>query len=259
MTLLTFIADPETDLPPLLMVHGLLVSHRTWDPNLDLSQSFRCIKVDLPGHGASPALTQTKAAHPDALVQDLEAVRQQLGIGRWHLCGQSFGAALVLRYALDYQGHTGGVVFTNANGALREVWTEDARVASAALVRQIACEGQAAIRRMPYHPGKARHFSPEIRAMLSAEAERADPASIGLLQQEAIPRLSIRAGLDRLKAPVLLVNGLREKRFQPTRNWLGEAHPNIRIVDLPGGHSVNVEAAEAFNQAVTAFLRPLGL
>jgi 2-succinyl-6-hydroxy-2,4-cyclohexadiene-1-carboxylate synthase len=259
MTKLTYFADPDTGLPPLLMVHGILVSHRTWDPNAELAQSFRRIRVDLPGHGASPALTQAEAAHPDALLRDLDAVRQSLGLPRWHLCGQSFGAALVLRYALEFPDQTGGVIFTNANAALRQVWTEEAALASNSLVAQIRSEGHAAIRRMPFHPAKARHFDPAIRALLSAEADRVDPASIAFLQQEAIPRLSVRDRLDALRVPVLLTNGLRERRFQAARDWLGQAHPAIRIKDLPGGHSINVESATAFNEAATAFLRPLAV
>jgi 2-succinyl-6-hydroxy-2,4-cyclohexadiene-1-carboxylate synthase len=252
---LAYFADPDTGLPPLLMVHGILVSHRTWDPNAPLAAQFRRIRVDLPGHGTSPVLSRADKAHPDALVRALDAVRTKLGISRWHLCGQSFGAALVLRYALDLPDHTGGVVFTNANAALREIWSHDAAQANETLIRQIRSEGRAAIQRMVYHPAKARHFPPDLRAMLSAEADLADPESIALLHQEAIPRLSVRDRLANLRAPVLLTNGLRERRFQAAREWLEQAHPAIRIVDFAGGHSINVECAEGFNAAVGAFLQ----
>ncbi|MFY8273860.1 alpha/beta fold hydrolase [Pseudoalteromonas sp. SSDWG2] len=39
----------------------------------------------------------------DLLIHDLEAIRAHLGIERWVLCGESFGATLVLCYALRYQ------------------------------------------------------------------------------------------------------------------------------------------------------------
>jgi pimeloyl-ACP methyl ester carboxylesterase len=54
--------------------------------------------------------------------------------------------------------------------------------------------------------------------------------------------------------PTLLVNGKRERRFQPVRDWLEQTHRNIQIVDLDGGHSVNVECPDAFNRVATAFL-----
>jgi hypothetical protein len=33
--------------------------------------------------------------------------------------------------------------------------------------------------------------------------------------------------------------------------------PGVRIVDLEGGHSINIEAAEDFDRAVTEFVRDL--
>lgn len=252
-------ADPESDLPPLLMVHGMLVSHRTWDPNAAISAQFRRICVDLPGHGASPAVTTAAEAHPAALIRALDAVRARLNIPRWHICGQSFGAGLVLHYALAMPERCASVTITNGNAALRAEFTPEAEAANAALVAEIRSAGQAAIRQMTYHPAKARHFTPEIRTMLSGEADKADPASIALLLQEAMPRLSSHARLANLACPALLVNGLRERRFQPARAWLGETHPGFRIVDLPGGHSINVECPEGFNDAVTAFAAPVPL
>ena len=254
MTELAFSADTDTGLPPLLLVHGMLVSRRTWDLNMPLRQQFRLIRVDLPGHGASPALTDAGEAHPDALVRALDRVREKLGIDRWHLCGQSFGAALVLRYALDLPEKSGAVAFTNGNAALRQHWSDEASTATAALVAQIRDEGHAAIRRMRYHPARARHFPPEIHGLLCAEADATDPGSIALLQQEAIPYLSVRDRIKALAGPTMLVNGLRERRFQSARDWLAHAHPDVRIVDLEGGHSINVECAEGFNAAVRSFL-----
>ncbi|MGO4852353.1 alpha/beta fold hydrolase [Phaeovulum sp. W22_SRMD_FR3] len=253
MLQLAYFADPESDLPPLLLVHGILVSHRTWDPNVALSAQFRRICVDLPGHGASPAAVTAAEAHPDVLIQALDRVRTRLNIPRWHVCGQSFGAALALRYALSMPGHCATVTITNANAALRAQWTEEAERANSAQVAQIRSEGHAAIRQMIYHPAKARHFAPDIREILSAEAERTDPESIALLLQEAIPRLSVQARLAELACPALLVNGLRERRFQAARAWLAATHPAFRIVDLPGGHSINVECPQGFNAALSGF------
>ncbi len=54
----------------------------------------------------------------------------------------------------------------------------------------------------------------------------------------------------------MLINGVKERKFQPTRDWLAQTHPAIRIVDLEGGHSVNVESPDGFNAAVRAFLAP---
>lgn len=190
-----------------------------------------------------------------ALVQALDAVRERLGIGRWHICGQSFGAGLTLRYALDFPRRCIGHAFTNGNAALRREWPEEARSAHRALVARIRAEGRAALRRMRYHPAHARRFPSDIREMLCVDADLADPEGFALLQQAAIPELSVAARLDELEVPTLLINGVQERRFQSTRDWLAAAHPAIEIVDLDGGHSINVERPEPFNHALTKFLK----
>lgn len=251
---LAFDADPPSDRPPLLLVHGFLSSRRQWLPNAALSRDFRLVRVDLPAHGASPAPRSDAEAAPEYLVAQLEHLRAALGIPRWHVCGHSFGAGLTLRYALDHPQHCLGHVFTNANAALREGPGEDERRVYAAQIAQLHAEGAGALATMRYHPVHARRLDPALRAALIADADAVDPAGFARLLAQASPRLSVRARLGALRVPTLLVNGLHERRFQPARAWLAQAHPAIRIVDLDGGHSINLDCPEAFDTAVRDFL-----
>jgi pimeloyl-ACP methyl ester carboxylesterase len=251
--ILTYDADPESGLPPLLLVHGLLSSRRHWLPNKALSDYFRVVRVDLPAHGVSPPPTSPMDARPEALVRAVDAVRKALGIEQWYICGQSFGAGLSLRYALDFPGRCIAHVFTNGNAALRAPWSEKERLGREDLAARIMADGHAVIREMPYHPARARRFPPEIRAILAADAEAVDLQGFALLIKEATPRLSVREGLSGLQVPTMLINGLLERRFQAARAWLSETHPDIEIVDLQGGHSINIECPEAFNLALRHF------
>ncbi|WP_425101955.1 alpha/beta fold hydrolase [Tropicibacter sp. S64] len=253
-TTLAYEAAPDTGLPPLLMVHGLLVNRDIWQPNLALAGQFRLIRVDLPGHGQSPAPQLPEQAHPDRIITALDQIRVTLGIPRWHLCGQSFGAGVVLGYALAYPEACTGVVFTNANAALRAIESEAQLEARRSLVAKIREGGTDMLRQLPYHPANARRFPPDLRQRLSESADRVAPESLAVLMQEALPRLSLRDRLGDLSVPTLLVNGSYERKFQPLRSWLETAHSGIAIADLPGGHSVNVDCPEAFNAAVAGFL-----
>jgi pimeloyl-ACP methyl ester carboxylesterase len=251
---LAYDADPESDKPALLLIHGLLSSRLHWDPNKALKQSFRLIRVDLPAHGCSPPPQTPEAAHPAAIVQALNRLRADLGIASWHICGQSFGAGLSLRYALEFPESCIAHIFTNGNAALRRVWLPQDRAAHSKMLEKLKDGGRTAIRKLPYHPIHARRFPADIRDLLAREADKVDPAGYAMLQQEAVPRLSVHDRLASLMVPTLLVNGKRERRFQPVRDWLEQTHRNIQIVDLDGGHSVNVECPDAFNRVATAFL-----
>ncbi len=236
------------------MVHGLLVTREIWKPNLDLSRHYRLIRIDLPGHGDSPAPQQPEQARPENLIEALDRLRTSLGIARWHLCGQSFGAGLVLGYALAFPEACARVIFTNANAALRETETEAQIEARRSLALTVRHGGTDTLRKLPYHPANARRFPADLRETLSEQADLVAPESLALLMQESLPRLSVRDRLAELSVPTLLINGQAERKFQPLRDWLSTTHPEIAITDLPGGHSVNVECPEAFNKAAKEFL-----
>lgn len=90
---------------PLLLIHGLGSTWRTWDPVLDgLSAQREVIAVDLPGFGATPPLEGevTIARLADALSAFLDAH----GLAGVDLVGSSVGARLVLELARRGVGGT---------------------------------------------------------------------------------------------------------------------------------------------------------
>src|SRR3954453_2438210 len=92
----------DGDGPPALLVHGMLSSRAQWLLNLDALRSV-CTPVvlELWGHGRSPTPEDPGAYAPEAYGETFDAIRRDLGVDRWFLIGQSLGAALTMRYALD--------------------------------------------------------------------------------------------------------------------------------------------------------------
>ncbi len=102
---------------PLVLVHGLGSSHRTWDLVAPaLSQQRELVLVDLPGFGRSPALEGdvTIATLTDALAGWLHAE----GLGEADVVGSSMGARMVLELAR--RGHRGKVVALDPGGFWNE-------------------------------------------------------------------------------------------------------------------------------------------
>ena len=56
-----------------------------------------------------------------------------------------------------------------------------------------------------------------------------------------------------LTMPALLINGRWEKAFQATLDEVRDKLGNLEIVDLEGGHAINIEQAAAFDAALLAF------
>jgi pimeloyl-ACP methyl ester carboxylesterase len=83
---------------PLLLVHGLGSTWRTWDPILDgLAAHRQVIAVDLPGFGDTPPLRDpvTLSAYADAISKFID----EHGLAGVDLVGSSVGARLVLELA----------------------------------------------------------------------------------------------------------------------------------------------------------------
>ena len=98
---------------PLLLVHGLGGSVRSWDPiGPSLAASRELVLIDLPGHGRSPALAgrQTIVAFADAI----EAFIGQQNLQGVDLVGSSIGARLVLE--LSRRGVGGHCVALDPGG-----------------------------------------------------------------------------------------------------------------------------------------------
>ncbi len=88
---------------PILFVHGgpgagCLPYHRTFfDP-----EAYRIILFDQRGCGRSSPHAALEGNTTSALVEDIEKIREYLGIDRWVLFGGSWGATLSLVYAETY-------------------------------------------------------------------------------------------------------------------------------------------------------------
>ena len=74
------------------------------------AQRYRIVQFDQRGAGRSTPPGETAHNHTDALIADIEALREQLRIGRWLVCGGSWGAALALAYAARHRERVAGVL-----------------------------------------------------------------------------------------------------------------------------------------------------
>jgi pimeloyl-ACP methyl ester carboxylesterase len=242
--------------PYLLLVHGYLSSRAQWLPNLAaLGQVCRPVVVELWGHGRSPAPDDPSLYHPDAYLEQFEALRRRLGAERWAICGQSLGAALTLRYALACPERVLAQVFTNSNSALAEEgWEERVRPLMEAQARLLLRDGRRAMREHPLSPTRGSRLPPEVREALVADLSLHDPRGVAWTGLYTVPPSSVRGRIGQNRVPSLLVVGEREERFQEHRRY-AEAHmPLLEVVALPAGHAVNLEAAAAFDAAVVRFL-----
>jgi proline iminopeptidase len=90
---------------PLVILHGGPgASHDYFLPYLiPLARQNRLIFIDERGSGRSQKLQDSIAYNLENMAEDVEAVRQVLGLGKISLLGHSCGGVLAQTYALKYQ------------------------------------------------------------------------------------------------------------------------------------------------------------
>lgn len=215
----------------------------------------RPVTVELWGHGRSPVPEDTALFHPDAYVAEFERLREGLGAERWMICGQSLGAALTMRYALDFPERVSAQVFTNSTSAFADAaWAERIRRGAAEQGEAIVQGGLEGIERMPIHPRHATRLPEEFRAALIKDGKALNPLGVARTVEFTVPETPVRERTESNRVPTLLVCGTREKRFAPYRAFAEKKMPRLEVVETGAGHAVNIEAAEAFNAAVVSFL-----
>lgn len=83
--------------PTLVLIHGITEDRRSWDPlTNDLAHDHRVLRVDLRGHGASPAGESDELAEYAA---DIAALVDEPPL----LVGHSLGGAVATAYAAAHE------------------------------------------------------------------------------------------------------------------------------------------------------------
>jgi pimeloyl-ACP methyl ester carboxylesterase len=243
--------------PPLLLVHGMLSSRAQWLPNLEALRAVSTpVVVELYGHARSPSPEDPAAYHPEAYGEAFERIREGLGAERWFVLGQSLGAALTGRYAIERPERVIAQILTNSNSAFAEEgWAERIRPALHSFQQAALAEGPRALERMPVHPRHAKRLAPEVRAALLEDAARHDPRGIALTAVETTLHSALGPLMARNRVPSLLVCGRHDRSFASQRERALREMRGLELELLDGGHAVNLDAPEGFNACVRAFIR----
>jgi pimeloyl-ACP methyl ester carboxylesterase len=238
------IAGPP-DAPAIVLVHGTRLSRAAWRPQLDgLSDEFRVIAVDLPGHGALVDLPFTLQAATDHVA----AVIDHAAGGRAIVAGLSLGGYVAMDLAARSPDRVTGLVLAGATREPLGAWT-------------LPYRGLALVFRRG-HRGMLRRFDNWF-FRFRFPAAVADPLiaggfypSGGAAALDALMGERFRPRLAAYPGPTLVLNGSLDLVFRlGERSFLTAARDGRRVVVPRATHLVNLDRPNTFNAAVRAFAR----
>ena len=201
----------------LVLLHGLGTGPEAWQPQLDeLGPEWTVLAP------------RVRLDCGFTIEREAERLLRQLPAEPFDLCGLSLGALVALRMTLDDPGR----------------------------VRRLAlCAGFASL------PVRFRLLQAAVGTIAALVPARAR-GELGSLDRSAVRavfregrRFDVSAELGRLRMPVLVLVGERDRANTGLSTALAEALPHARLEVVTGaGHVANVDAPEAFTAALRSFL-----
>lgn len=242
--------------PVLVILHGFLGSAADWGPTMAALPGFRCVAVDLPGHGASAPATSL-----DDFIADFDALLAELGIARFGLLGYSMGGRLGLHVACRKPDRVQFLALVSASPGLEDAVVRRERLASDAhLAYELERDGLPRFLARWYAQPLFASLSPELRAALIARRSLGSAADVaGALRAFRPGALASRwDDLPHLAMPVLALTGERDAKYVAIGRRVADLCPHgVHRTVADAGHAIHEERPAEFVGALRAFFQSL--
>lgn len=247
---------------PLLLLHGFTGSRHSFAPVEGfLLPRFRLLRVDLPGHGASPL---PPSEGRDGFVETLDALARVLdeaGVREADVVGYSQGARVALGFSLRHSARVGRLILESGSPGLHRRKERVARRRhDEGLARELLESGvDAFVERweaLPLFDGIRRLPPEQVAALRSRRTSHTAEGLAGALRC-----LGTGAQPDywpflwRLMHPTLLLTGARDAKFSALARRMAAELPMVWSHAVDGaGHAPHLEAPEIWAREVVSFL-----
>jgi len=240
-------ASGPADAPPIVFLHGAILTRTMWRPVVArLTDRYRCITVDLPGHGAAVA----DAFSIDAAADVVEDVIAREASGRAIVVGLSLGGFVAMAVAARSPSVVRGLVLAGATGEPRGIGR--LAVLAYGLLLQL------------YPEWLIRAVDQGIMRRRWGRGLAADVLAGGYFAMAGGRSVWALAGQrfrDRLRAyggPILVINGDLDVVFRLTEPRFVAGIPRLTVHHLGGAaHLSSVDRPEEFAAEIAAFAETL--
>ena len=250
----------------LVLLHGFTGSREAWGRAEQLvSPFFRLVRVELPGHGASPLPLAAGSDGFAETIAALVAVLAEVSESPVELLGYSQGARLALGVALAVPERIRRLVMESGSPGLPHPKDRHARRDDdERLAEEILHDGIAAFvarwERLPLFAGLARLPEGEQEAM---RARRLSSTSAGLAGALRCLGLGVQpdysSRLPSFQRPTLLLAGAEDAKFAAIARRMATDLPMARCYVFTGcGHAPHLEAPAEWAREVLSFLQANG-
>lgn len=239
----------------LLFLHGWLMSGRVWGGQLPLTERFRVLTVDLPGHGES----QWQSFSYDACVKSIIGLLDSLDIEKVCIVGWSMGAQLALQLYRQAPEKLCGLVlvagtpqFCKSADFLHGLPVAEARNMELRIKRNLQKTSSEFFSLM-FSPDELSRV--ELGKAAASLVARLPDLKIATESLHELVHADLRDMLPAIDLPTLIIHGSDDRICLPEASrYLADRIVNSEILSFDNaGHAPFISGAELFNSAVAAF------
>jgi pimeloyl-ACP methyl ester carboxylesterase len=248
--------------PPLLLIHGLFVTHAEWDDVIDeLARKFHVIAPDLPGFGDSAKPSPSRFEYGvEAFAEAMADLVAAFNVGRVHVIGHSLGGAVALTLAAEHAELVQRLVVVDP---LSYPFPMSLRsrlplypLIGPFIFKQLYGRGmfrayfrdEVFSKGTPINLARVDEFYDKFNTPAARESAYATFRSM-------LDTRTLIARLGRVRSPTLVVWGREDKLFPASHaSRLAKELMHARLEIMDAGHSPAEEQPEAFLAVVSEFL-----
>jgi len=244
---------------PVLFLHGFMGSCADVDDLLPLTDNFRLIAVDLPGHGRTAAGPDPDNYTMESCAAELAGFLTDQGLDRFFVVGYSMGGRLGLYLAMRYPSMVDKAVIESGSPGLRSEQERRARIGrDEAVVRLLGATTMRQFVEKWYGQSlfdSLRNNGERFREIVERRLTN-DPQGLilSLRMMGTGVQPSLWEELDRIRAPLLLIAGEKDRKFVDIAQSMASACRRAEVAIVEGaGHNVQVENPQGFVMRVRRF------
>ena len=252
--------------PVMFVLHGGPgFDHSDWVTWLrPLTEDLQLVYVDHRGNGRS-SRPPLETCTPEAMADDLEAVRQHLGLGPVLVFGASFGGMVALSYAIRHADALRGLIVSSTapSGAFIEEAREIARrratpeqleAVSPILDGTLRDEAHLAVAWPIARPLYYYRYDPAFDATSAATIRNVE--LLNWFFSRGVHQYDVRRQLGQIAAPTLVLTGRHDFICPPSQSAeIMRGIPRARqVIFERSGHLPHKEEQAAFLGAIRSFV-----